>query len=60
MKHFVLFQSAQRLPDAALEAAICAWVEWFNERRLHGELLCCTPAAVEATYYASHPHAVVA
>ena len=43
-----------------LEAAICAWVEWFNERRLHGELTYRTPAEVEASYYASHPHVAVA
>lgn len=43
-----------------LEVAICAWVEWFNERRLHGELTYCTPVEVEATYYASHPHTTAA
>ena len=43
-----------------LEIAICAWVEWFNERRLHGELTYCTPAEVEATYYDRHPHTDVA
>lgn len=43
-----------------LEVAICAWVEWFNERRLHGELTYCTPAEVEHAYYASHPHGAVA
>jgi hypothetical protein len=25
-----------------LEVAICAWVEWFNERRFHSELGDCT------------------
>jgi len=43
-----------------LEVAICAWVGWFNEQRLHGELTYCTPAEVEVAYYASHPHAAVA
>ncbi len=43
-----------------LAVAICAWVEWFNERRLHAELTYCTPAEAEADYYASHPHAEVA
>ena len=43
-----------------LEVAICAWVEWFNEQRLHGELSYCTPAEVEAAYYDRHPHASVA
>ena len=43
-----------------LEVAICAWVEWFNERRLHSELIDCTPTEVESAYYASHPHAAVA
>ena len=43
-----------------LEAAIGAWVEWFNERRLHGELTYCTPTEVEAAYYASHARVDVA
>lgn len=43
-----------------LEVAICAWVEWFNERRLHGELTYRTPAEVEAAHYDRHPHTTVA
>ncbi|MGH8987349.1 MAG: IS3 family transposase, partial [Acidimicrobiales bacterium] len=43
-----------------LEVAICAWVEWFNERRLHGELSYRTPAEVEAAYYDRLPHATAA
>ena len=33
-----------------LEIATCAWVSWFNEERLHGELDDRTPAEVEAEY----------
>ena len=33
-----------------LEIATCAWVPWFNEERLHGELDDRTPAEVEADY----------
>ena len=33
-----------------LEVATCAWVSWFNEERLHGELDDHTPAEVEAEY----------
>ena len=33
-----------------LEIATCAWVSWFNEERLHGELDDRTPAEVEADY----------
>ena len=33
-----------------LEIATCAWVSWFNEERLHGELNDRTPAEVEAEY----------
>ena len=33
-----------------LEIAICAWVAWFNDERLHGELDDRTPAEVEADY----------
>ena len=43
-----------------LEVAICAWVSWFNERRLHGELHDATPAEVEAAYYRDHPVAPAA
>jgi putative transposase len=42
---------------ADLEAAILAWVEWFNERRIHGELSYCTPAEVELAYAESLHHA---
>lgn len=35
-----------------LEVETCGWVSWFNEERLHGELDDCTPAEVEAAYYA--------
>ncbi len=33
-----------------VEIATCAWVSWFNEERLHGELDDRTPAEVEAEY----------
>ena len=33
-----------------LEIATCAWVSWFNEERIHGELDDLTPAQVEADY----------
>lgn len=33
-----------------LEVATCAWVSWFNEERLHGELGDRTPSEVEAEY----------
>jgi putative transposase len=33
-----------------LEIAICAWVSWFNEERLHSELGDHTPAEFEADY----------
>ena len=33
-----------------LEVATCAWVSWFNEERLHGELDDSTPAEVEEEY----------
>jgi transposase InsO family protein len=34
-----------------LEIATCAWVSWFNEERIHGELDDRSPAQVEAAYY---------
>ena len=37
-----------------LELATCAWVAWFNEQRLHGELEDRTPAEVEDGYYRHH------
>ena len=33
-----------------LEIATCAWVSWFNEERLHGELDDRTPVEVEAEH----------
>jgi putative transposase len=33
-----------------LEIATCAWVSWFNEERLHGELKDRTPEEVESEY----------
>jgi len=35
-----------------VELATLAWVEWFNNRRLHGELDDIPPAEFEANYYA--------
>ena len=41
-----------------LEIATCAWVSWFNEERLHGELDDRTPAEFEADYrHRSQPDA---
>ncbi|MCA1681865.1 MAG: IS3 family transposase [Actinobacteria bacterium] len=37
-----------------LEIATCAWVAWFNEQRLHGELADRTPAEVEAEWRLTH------
>jgi putative transposase len=37
-----------------LEVATCAWVSWFNEERIHGELDDQTPAEVEDGYYRHH------
>jgi putative transposase len=33
-----------------LEIATCAWVSWFNDERIHGELDDFTPAEIEAAY----------
>jgi len=33
-----------------LEIATCAWVSWFNEERLHGELNDLTPEEFESEY----------
>ena len=43
-----------------LEVATCAWVCWFNEERLHGELDDATPAEVEAAYYRAQSQASAA
>lgn len=37
-----------------LEIATCAWVSWFNDERLHGELDDMTPAEVEAAFAQHH------
>lgn len=36
-----------------LEIATAEWVDWFNERRLHGELDQRPPAEIEADYWAT-------
>ncbi len=36
-----------------LEIATAEWVDWFNERRLHGELDQRPPAEVETDYWAT-------
>ena len=36
-----------------LEIATCAWVSWFNDERLHGELGDRTPSEVETDYSGS-------
>ena len=38
-----------------LEVAVCGWVAWFNDHRLHSELGDCTPAEIEAAYHRDHP-----
>jgi putative transposase len=35
-----------------LEYALFEYIDWWNHRRLHGEISMCTPAEAEATYYA--------
>ena len=37
-----------------LEIAVLAYVDWFNHRRLHGELGMITPAEAKAIYYRDH------
>ncbi|RPK61425.1 hypothetical protein EES43_15595 [Streptomyces sp. ADI96-02] len=39
-----------------VEIAVAEYVDWFNQRRLHGELGHVTPAEREAAYYATEPH----
>ena len=34
-----------------LELATLEWVDWFNHRRLHGEIGMIPPAELETTYY---------
>lgn len=43
-----------------VEIATAEWVDWYNERRLHGELNHVTPAEYEAAYQAIIPIPVLA
>jgi putative transposase len=43
-------QGPWREPDA-VEYAILEYVDWFNQRRLHGEIGMIPPAEFEAIYY---------
>jgi putative transposase len=38
-----------------VELATLAWVQWWNQRRLHGALDHIPPAEHEARYYREHP-----
>ena len=38
-----------------VEIAVVEYVDWFNHRRLHGEIGLVPPAEAEATYWASQP-----
>lgn len=40
-----------------VEIAVAEYVDWFNQRRLHGELGHVTPAEHETAYYAAEPPA---
>jgi len=40
---------------ADVEIAVAEYVDWFNHRRLHGELGLVPPTEYEATYWASQP-----
>ncbi|OIV35945.1 integrase [Mangrovactinospora gilvigrisea] len=39
-----------------VEIAVAEYIDWFNRRRLHGELGHVTPAEHEAAYFAAEPH----
>ncbi|MFJ5294427.1 IS3 family transposase [Streptomyces sp. NPDC088348] len=39
-----------------VEIAVAEYIDWFNQRRLHGELGHVTPAEHEAAYYTAEPH----
>ena len=43
-----------------LELATARWVEWWNQRRLHGSLGDLPPAEFEAAYYAQDGSGAVA
>ncbi|MEU9158281.1 IS3 family transposase [Streptomyces sp. NPDC048417] len=40
-----------------VESAVAEYVDWFNQRRLHGELGHLTPVEHEAAHYAAKPPA---
>lgn len=42
-----------------VEFATAEWVDWYNERRLHGELGHIPPAEQEAAYWAANPQPVL-
>jgi hypothetical protein len=43
-----------------VELATLAWIDWFNHRRLHGQIGNLPPAELEATYYRQLGQAAVA
>ena len=40
---------------ADVEIAVAEYIDWYNHRRLHGELRHLPPAEYEATYWATQP-----
>lgn len=47
-------------PLEGVEYATLEYVDWFNHRRLHGELGMIPPAEVEASYYHQRDAALLA
>ena len=42
-----------------VEIATAEWVDWYNERRLHGELGHVPPAEFENAYWAANPQPIL-
>ena len=38
-----------------LEIAVAEYIDWFNHRRLHGEIGLIPPVEAETNYYSQHP-----
>lgn len=43
-----------------LEFAVAEYIDWFNHRRLHGQIGHVPPVEIETAYYATHPAPVAA
>lgn len=49
--HTTVFHAGPHQTLAEVESATAGWVDWYNDRRLHGSLEMLTPLEIETLHY---------